>query len=93
MAYKKTFLRLLILAILFLFPMSAIAASLKVNWNANTDSDLAGYKVYYGTTSGTYASSVNVGNTTTYTIPNLGTGKTYYVALTAYDTSSNESEK
>lgn len=93
MAYKKSYLSLMILTALFLFPVSVIAASLKVSWNANTDSDLAGYKVYYGTTSGTYSDIVNVGNATSYTIPSLSTGKTYYVAVTAYDTSSNESEK
>lgn len=93
MAYKKSFLSLMILTMLFLFPMSVIAASLKISWNANTDSDLSGYKVYYGTTSGTYATTVNVGNATTYTIPSLSTGKTYYAAITAYDTSANESVK
>ncbi|MEN6475196.1 MAG: PKD domain-containing protein [Syntrophaceae bacterium] len=93
MAYKKSFLSLMILAMLFLFPLSVIAASLQVSWNANTETNLAGYKVYYGTTSGTYATAVNVGKVTSYTIPSLSTGKTYYVALTAYDTSSNESDK
>jgi len=93
MAYKKSFLSLLILAMLFLFPMSVIAASLKVTWSANKESDLAGYKVYYGTASGTYSSTVNVGNTTTYTIPSVSTGKTYYVAVTAYNSSSTESAK
>ena len=93
MAYKKSFSSLMILAMLFLFPLSVIAASLQVSWNANTETNLAGYKVYYGTTSGTYDATVNVGNVTSYTIPSLSTGKTYYVAVTAYDTSSNESEK
>ena len=92
MAYKKSFLSLMILALFFIFPMSAIAASMQISWNANTDSDLAGYKVYYGTTSGTYNANVNVGNVTTHTISDLSTGQTYYVAVTAYDTSANESE-
>jgi len=69
------------------------AASLSVSWNPNSESDLAGYKVYYGTQQGTYGAGVDVGNTTSYQINNVATGTTYYVALTAYDTSNNESAK
>ena len=29
-------------------------ASLHLTWNGNTETDLAGYKVYYGTSSGVY---------------------------------------
>lgn len=93
MTHKRTFLTMMILAMILFFPLSGIAATVQVSWNANTDSDLAGYRIYYGTSSGSYSSSVNVGNVTTYQLANLEQGKTYYVAVTAYDTSSNESEK
>jgi len=53
--------------------------------------DLAGYKLYYGTTSGNYTSNIDIGNVTTYQINNLTDGLTYYFAATAYDTSGNES--
>ena len=53
--------------------------------------DLAGYKIYYGTSSGNYRQNVNANNVTTYTVPNLTDGLTYYFAVTAYDTSMNES--
>lgn len=66
-------------------------------WNApttNTDGtslmDLAGYKVYYGPSSGNYTKSIDVGNITSYTLNNLSTG-TYYIAVTAYDTAGIES--
>ena len=52
--------------------------------------DLAGYNVYYGTSSGNYTSTINVGNVTTYTFTTLAAG-TYYLAVTAYDTSGNQS--
>lgn len=52
--------------------------------------DLVGYKIYYGTTSGNYTEVIAVGNVTTYKVEGLQPG-TYYFALTAYDTSGNES--
>ncbi|MBE0427920.1 MAG: DUF1566 domain-containing protein [Nitrospirae bacterium] len=54
--------------------------------------DLAGYKIYYGTSSGNYSRSIDVGDVTTYTVDNLTDGLTYYFTSTAYDTSGNESK-
>ncbi len=62
-----------------------------LSWMPNTDSDLAGYKIYVGTASGVYGTPVDVGNVTTYTIGNLKVGSTYYFAVTAYDQNKNES--
>lgn len=50
-----------------------------------------GYKIYYRTSSSGYGSPIDVGNVLTYTIPGLTEGLTYHFALTAYDTSLNES--
>jgi hypothetical protein len=62
----------------------------------NTDgtplSDLAGFKIYYGTAPGVYGTPLDVGNTNTYTISGLSPG-TYYFAVTAYDASGSESER
>jgi trimeric autotransporter adhesin len=52
--------------------------------------DLAGYRIYYGTSPGDYPSNIDVGNVTTYVFSNLAAG-TYYLVITAYDTSGNES--
>lgn len=58
--------------------------------------DLAGYNVYWDTTSatlGTLSASkaqVSGANSTTYTVTGLAPGD-WYFAVTAYDTSSNES--
>lgn len=82
---------LVILSLLLIFPAMAGAASILVSWNANTESDLAGYIIYTGTQSGVYSSAVDVGKVTSYTLPNVATGKTHYLALTAYDTAGNES--
>jgi fibronectin type 3 domain-containing protein len=70
------------------------SADLRVTlaWNANTESDLAGYKLHYGTVSGNYAQTVDVGKQTQYTLGELSEGATYYLALTAYSTSGLESD-
>ena len=53
--------------------------------------DLAGYKVYYGTTPGVY-SSIVVGNVTSHQIVGLTKGQNYYFTVTAYDMAGYESD-
>ena len=77
--------------VLILFPVAAQCADVTLAWDANTESDLAGYRLHYGTTSGNYTGSSDVGNVTQYTITNLQDGVTYYFAATAYDTAGNVS--
>jgi hypothetical protein len=71
--------------------------SVSLSWTApstNSDgsplSDLAGYKVYYGPSSDSYIQSVDVGATAGATISSLSVGS-WCFAVTAYDTSGNES--
>jgi hypothetical protein len=82
----------MIVSFLIFFPVPGMAATILVSWNANTETDLEGYRIYYGTQSGQYGAPINVGNTTSYlsTVPDDGT--TYYIALTAYDETGNESD-
>ena len=54
------------------------------------DDALAGFKVYYGTSSRNYAHVVDAGKVTTYRITGLSPA-TYYFAVTAYVQSGNES--
>jgi len=68
-----------------------VSTKAKLTWDPNTESDLAGYKVYVGTASQAYGSPVDVGTLTTYEILNLQKGQTYYFSVTAYDSSNNES--
>jgi hypothetical protein len=78
--------------ILFSPPPSKVhAAQVTLAWDANTDPNLAGYKIHYGNAGGSYPTVVDVGNQTTCTIPNLSAGMTYYFAATAYDQSGQES--
>ena len=64
-----------------------------LNFNGNSESDLAGYNVYRGQTSGGPYSPVNPSllNVTAYTDTNVTNGTTYYYVVTAVDTSGNES--
>ena len=81
----------LFLLLVLLCSYSALyGANVVLVWDANTESDLAGYKVYYGTSSGTYGSAIDVGKVTTYTVANLGPG-TYFFAVTAHNTAGLES--
>jgi fibronectin type 3 domain-containing protein len=65
--------------------------SATLTWVANSESDLAGYKVYVGTTPGVYGPSITVGKVTSYAFTSLASGNTYYFAISAYDISGNES--
>ncbi|MBN2094282.1 MAG: peptidoglycan-binding protein [Candidatus Zambryskibacteria bacterium] len=76
----------------------AFAGSATLSWFANSEPDLAGYKIYYGTShragscpAGGYSNVADVGKVNTYNFNNLTDGLTYYFSLTAYDTSNNES--
>jgi fibronectin type 3 domain-containing protein len=60
-------------------------------WDPNTEPQLAGYKVYFGTSTGVYTTTIDVQNVTTYTVTGLAPGQTYYFAVTAYDGSGDES--
>ena len=70
---------------------NALAAQATLAWDPNTESDLAGYRVHYGTASGSYTVHTDVHNVTSYTMTGLTAGQTYYFAATAYDASGNES--
>jgi hypothetical protein len=67
----------------------------ELSWAAASASDVAGYRVYYGTASGSYlqtrGSGVSTGTATRFTASGLTSGQIYYFAVTAYDAAGNES--
>ena len=80
-------------------PSAPATGSASLVWRAPTLStngspvmDLAGYHIYYGTTSGALKSVIDVPGaaTTEYEISNLSTG-TYYFAVAAYNSQGIES--
>jgi hypothetical protein len=81
-----------LILILFLAGLEkANAFSLVLSWSASESPDVAGYDVYYGTNSGNYPYSINVGDATSVTITNLIPGETYYFVATAYDAAGDQS--
>jgi hypothetical protein len=90
----------LVIALFSLTP-SAYGLDVTLAWDANTEPDLAGYKLYYKTDTagppytGTGAteggSPIDVSNVTQFTVHGLANGVTYYFVVTAYDDENNES--
>ncbi len=93
----------LILSFLFLFfntpatiSVMPVGQDVTVSWDANTETDLAGYKIYYGQTSrgnvqfAGYSNLRDVGDVTSYVISNMDPGR-WYFSVTAYDLTGNES--
>ena len=59
---------------------------MSVAWDRNTDSQTAGYRLYYGTASGSYQWSVDVGNQVTAPLT-LSAGSVYYMTVRGYNAS------
>lgn len=70
---------------------SDASSSMKLEWNANTEADIRGYRVHVGTSSGIYTSTVDAGNATSTVISDLVAGETYFFIVTAYDIALQES--
>lgn len=73
-------------------PAPAVAT---LRWAAVSDADVAGYRIYYGTSPGSYVQAqgagLDAGNTTTFMLNGLVSRTTYYIAVSAYDAARNES--
>jgi hypothetical protein len=97
----KRLFNLLLLGSIFLFSMASLTlyvfageahcADVTVAWDPNPEPAVRGYVIYYGTSSGNYTQSIDVGNATSCAISGLQAGANYYLAVTAYDESRNES--
>ncbi|ADI84783.1 Ig-like domain-containing protein [Geobacter sulfurreducens] len=92
---KTRTLTTLILAWLLSFTMVAAsqARDVTLQWDANTETTVAGYKVYYNADSAgpPFSGTGTVGKVTSTTLTGLDPSKTYYFAVTAYDATGTES--
>lgn len=78
-----------LLAPLLAFSLSA--ANVSLTWDPNPETDLAGYRIYWGGASRGYTNTIeSTGNTNT--VSGLTEGVGYFFAVTAYDTNGLESD-
>ena len=61
------------------------AKDVTLEWDPNTEPDLGGYIVYYGTESGIYDYSLDVGNFTSAVISGLDEDTEYFFSISAYN--------
>ena len=77
---------LVLLVALIAVSENSFAGQLKLAWDAVADA--TGYRVYYGTSSGNYSSSVDAQNQTSATVSGLTDGARYYFAAKAYNSAT-----
>ena len=61
--------------------------TVNLEWDRNPETNIAGYFVHYGTTSGDYSKSLEVSTLPAATLSALETGTTYYCVVQAFTTS------
>src|SRR6266542_308178 len=74
-----------VLTLLFFRPCTTEAQTLA--WDPSTSADIAGYRVFQGTQSGTYTSQVDVGSVTSYQPTGVDWSKSQFFAVQAYTAS------
>jgi hypothetical protein len=72
-------------------PPPASSGSAVLEWNPVVATDLAGYRIHYGTATGFYPMSADAGTSATFTLNGLTSGSRYYFVVTAFDSSGQES--
>ena len=60
-------------------------------WDASEDTNVTGYAVYSGATSGHYTARIDAGTNTMAVVSNLNCWATYYFVVTAYNAAGTES--
>jgi hypothetical protein len=87
-----TFLLTLILTQCIFLPGTSLASYLTLAWDPNTEPELVGYRGYDGTAPRECVDSIDGGNITTHQLDHLLDAVTYFIAVTAHDTSGRESD-
>lgn len=76
----------------FGFSSIAGAADVGLAWNANPETDIACYRLSYGTSPGQYNQVKEVGRDTRTLVTNLEAGRTYYFAVAAVNYAGMQSD-
>jgi len=89
----RMYTSLLLVMMLFFTAIVPHSYGTTITWNPNTEKDIGGYQLYYGTSSGQYTAVLDLGNVTSCEFSKLIIYEhdPYFVAVTAYDISGNES--
>lgn len=85
-------MKYLIALILMLSPVMARAATVTFAWDANSETNIAGYRIYTGSSSRSYTTSNAFGTVTTGALSGLNSSSRYYHAMTAFNTAGLESD-
>jgi hypothetical protein len=88
--WRRTLTILMLAAATLAIPVEAGTVSL--SWDPVTHDDLAGYRLYYGTSPDVYTQTQDVGLTTQATLSGLNDCTTYYIAVKAVTGDGTESE-
>lgn len=80
-----------IFSLLAAAPQLHAAQAVLLSWDPSPDPTVAGYNVYYGTSSVNYTRIVSAGPSLQAVVTNLSSGVTYYFAVTALDLFGQES--
>ncbi len=72
---------------------AASPASIELSWDANTEPDLAGYRVYRSANNGAFEKIADVNEIPTYSDHAVERGKSYRYEVSAIDKSGNESAR
>ena len=76
----------LLILLLCSAPGAAQTTSITIAWDANTEPDVAGYVVSWGTKEGVYTASADAGNVTQWTFTGANPDQRYYFVVQAYTT-------
>ena len=77
--------------VIFRISPAQAAPTVTLKWDPSRASGVAGYRLYYGTSSRAYTQELDIGNSTTTLVSNLAEGRTYFFAVTAYNAAAESS--
>lgn len=84
-SFVKAIAAIALAFLLTLFAYPALAGQASLAWNSSASTNVTGYKIHYGTASGSYSTHIDVGSALSATVPSLTAGSTYFFAVTAYN--------
>jgi PKD repeat protein len=83
----------LLLSFVCVVASSPVAAgTIGLAWDPVSDTDLDGYRIYYGTSAGNYTAQIDLATVTQHTLAGLADCTTWFVSVKAFDTSNQESD-